>query len=58
MLNTNNATIVVIIREVVMPEDTYFAAFNAETGEKVAPWADSDTSQGVMDALLTAALLK
>lgn len=42
-----------IIAEVVLPneEGSYFALFDTRSGEKVAPWADADTPEEVMDAL-------
>lgn len=48
----DGAPITLVIVEVLLPEgERYFAMFDVRTGEKVAPWSDSDTSEGVMDAL-------
>jgi hypothetical protein len=40
-----------IVAEFVMPDEVYWALVDTRTGEKVAPWADADTPEGVMDAL-------
>jgi hypothetical protein len=49
----STAAVTIVVSEVITPEgEVYFSAFNVATGEKVAPWADADTPEGVMEALL------
>lgn len=45
--------VTIVVTEVIMNDDVYFSAFNAETGEKVAPWTDADTPEEVMARLLS-----
>jgi hypothetical protein len=44
-------TIKLEIRQVFMPDGTsYFSLFNEE-GDKVAPWTDSDSIEGLLECL-------
>lgn len=41
-----------IIGKVIMPDgEEYFSAFDAETGEKLAPWTDGDTREEVLQGI-------